>query len=148
MGTSSQRISTAGIMFALYSKAFAKKAVDLNKKDFKDKDNEVKVVAKSTTACGVEYEGTVATTSADDKTKQVGEMTVKLPVDSKCNVKLGANKDGAGSVEAEVQASDAAKVTLTYEKDGGNSVSGGLEYLDKQFSVETKFKLMDTKNKK
>lgn len=138
-----------GIMFALYSKAFAKKAVDLNKKDFKDKDSDVKVVAKAKTACGVEYEGTVANKGTKVGKKDKGEFTVKLPVDSKANVTIGANKDGAGSAEVEVQASDAAKVTMKYEKVGTDSaVSGGFEFVDKQFSVETKFKLTDTKEAK
>lgn len=119
--------------------------MDLNKKDFKEKDSKVKVVAKSKSACGVEYEGTVATHGKKD----AGEFTVTLPVDSKCKVKIGANKDGAGSTEAEVQASDAAKVTMKYEKTTkGSAVSGGIEFVDKQFSVETKFKLTDTENNK
>merc|ERR1711988_39644 len=127
-------------MYALYSKAFAtKKAVDLNKKDFYAKNN-YKVTAKGKSSTGIEFE---ANASDDNK----ADLTITVPVDDQFTVKLKTEASQDTEVTAELQATDAAKVSITAAnpdlETAAMKVTGGIEYLDPAFSVDTSFCLYD-----
>jgi len=124
-------------MYALYSKSFAKNAVDLNKKEFvKD---EYKCTAKSSGG-GVKYE--VEATKNGDKGK--AKVTCEIPVDAGMKVKLETDCCGATDVTADIDLADGMDMSLCCKKPtmtGMDSLSAELTYKDPAFSVESKFGL-------
>jgi hypothetical protein len=136
-------------MYALASKGFGKKAVDLNKKDFYDASASTKYTAKGKTSTGVEWEANQSSgvdKKGADKNSQT--MKVTIPVDGK--IKVACELDGV------------AKSTLTVNVDLGSGLDwegafsnpdindlkgalGGLEnklnYKTADFSVEGAFKV-------
>jgi|ERR1711981_206299 len=129
---------TEKIMYALYSKSFAKKAVDLNKKEFfDDKQKGTKITAKGK-AGGVEYEA-----NADQEN---GDCKVTMPVDDKCSVAVkvaGSNSE----VECKIGVADGMDLTLiTKNPDlanaAGMNLSGKFNYVTSAYAVESEFNLL------
>lgn len=126
-------------MYALYSKAFAKKAADLNKKEFYDKhDNKVTMKGG---ADGTTFEVN-GSTSKDAYTT---DIKIETKVDDAFTVSLKIDQGNDAVVEASSKISDALKVTLK-AKNPDPSMKGALdgefEFLDAAFSAEGKFSLM------
>jgi hypothetical protein len=124
-------------MYALYSKSFAKNAVDLNKKEFvKD---EYKCTAKSSGG-GVKYE--LEATKNGDAGK--AKVTCEVPVDAGMKVKLETNCCGETDVTADIDLADGMDMSLCCSKPsmtGMDSLSAELTYKDPAFSMEGKFGL-------
>lgn len=124
-------------MFALYSKAFAKSAVDLNKKEFrdgKDASGVGKLTAKASSG-GVDYEVNLKNV-ADD-----ADFKVTIPVDEKFKASIKTTAKGDTELEFEVGLADGMKCTLTssnptLDKKCPNT-NVKVEYLDPAFSVES-----------
>jgi hypothetical protein len=139
-------------MYALYSKAFAKDAVDLNKKDFKDQYTQ-KVTAKGKSSKGVSFEVN-ASNKASEGNYTDADVTVTVPVDDKFDVSLKTTGGNNTEVSASLKASDACTVKLTAanpdmgskERPTETKVSGEVTYLDPAFSCEAKFCIFDGKS--
>jgi len=132
--------NTPEIMQALYSKAFGKKAVDLNKKDFKGKEP-FSVTTKAKTGGGIEYEANANCCSK-------GDAKVTLPVDDKCKLSIKTDSGGSSTVDFCMKTCDASTVKVVLANPSmdfmsKSGVSAEVEYLDKAFSVEAKMKLLD-----
>merc|ERR1712188_122423 len=128
-------------MFALYSKAFAKGAVDLNKNDFYDGYGH-KLKAKAN------HNGVGFELNASDKTAaNDADVKVDVPVDEHFTVSLKTTANQDTEVTAALKASDAATVKVTAKNfDLGfatTQITGEFTYLDPAFSVEGKFGAFD-----
>jgi hypothetical protein len=127
-------------MYALYSKSFAKKAVDLNKKEFFDeKQAGTKITAKGK-AGGVEYEAN------SDQAK--GDCKVTMPVDDKCSVSVKVESSNNSEVEAKLAVADGMDLTLIAKnpdlsKAGDLNLSGKFNYVTSAYSVESEFNLLN-----
>lgn len=126
-------------MYALYSKSFAKNAVDLNKKEF-HKD-EYKVTAKSSGG-GVKYE----LEATKNKDKGCAKVTCEVPVDAGMKVKLETDCCGSTDVTANIDLADGMDMVVKASKPSlsGNimeALTAELNYKDPAFSMEGKFGL-------
>lgn len=131
--------------YALYSKAFAKKGVDLNKNDFKG-DEKFKVSAKGK-ANGVSF-----TCEASDKGKDGkyddAKIEIGMPVDDKFKVTLETTAAQKTTVTTEMDVMKGGALKLVASNpDIGNPTAMGLKgefnYAEPSFSCETKFCLWD-----
>lgn len=126
-------------MYALYSKGFGKKAVDLNKKEFYDgKAGAFKVTAKGKTADGVEYEGNVS---------QGHDAKITLPITKELTASLKEEGGTKTELTAAYKVSDALKVTALLNMDSkkgeAKKVTIDTEFVDPNFSVEGKIVAFD-----
>merc|ERR1711871_69706 len=124
-------------MYALYSKSFAKNAVDLNKKEFVKDEN--KLTAKSSGG-GVKYE--LEATKNGDKGK--AKVTCEIPVDAGMKVKVETNCCGESDVTVDIDLADGMEMSLCGSNpsmSGMDSLSAELTYKDPAFSMEGKFGL-------
>lgn len=137
-------------MYALYSKSFAKGAVDLNKRDFYDGFSK-KLTSKGKVD-GVEFEVNIsdkpnakAQNALDD-----ADATVTVPVDDSFSVAFKAKACKAQpdvTVTGKLKVSDALSAEISaknFDTDFAKTeVSGAFTYLDPAFSVEGKFGAFD-----
>lgn len=135
-------------MYALYSKAFAKKGADLNKKEFNaGYDNKVTLKGG---ADGTTFEVNASTFTPTDVKKDpktyTTDVKIETAVDDAFTVSLKIDQGNDAVVEASSKISDALKVTLTAknpEPAATNTVDGEFEFLDSAFSAEGKFSVLD-----
>jgi len=133
-------------MYPLYSKAFAKKGVDLNKNDFKGAEK-YKVKASGKSASGIKFEAE-ASDKCDGGKYNDAKIEITMPVDDKFKVSLETTASQATTVTTECAVMDGATLKLIASNpDIGNlnamGVKGEFTYLDPAFSVETKFSVWD-----
>jgi len=133
-------------MYQLYSKSYCKAAVDLNKKDFKDKHKH-KVTAKG--KCnGMSVEAN-ASDAPDKKTNAFNDADVKfsIPVDDAMSMSLKTKATKDSEIEVSYKATDAADISCTIENPdttlATTKIKGSLTYLDPLFSVESAFTVFD-----
>jgi len=133
-------------MYPVFSKSFAKSAVDLNKKGFYDDNKGLNKVTAKGKAGGTSYE-------VNTNIKGAGDAKVTMPVDDKCSVSIKTttkeNKEKTGSVtESEVECAinlgDGIDLKLIANDPDianlmGMKVNGELDYKTAAFSVEGKF---------
>jgi len=129
-----------------YSKAFAKKGVDLNKNDFKG-DDKFKVKAKGKMASGISFECEASDKASDGKYTDA-KIEIAMPVDDKFKVTLETTAAQKTTVHADMAVMSGGNLKLTAANpDIGNPTAMGLKgefnYAEPSFSVETKFSLWD-----
>jgi len=127
-------------MYALYSKSFTKKAVDLNKKEFDDGSAmQHKLTMKTKTSDKVEFESNVSD-------KPDGDVKFTVPIDSsfKVGLKATATKDTEMDTEFKMDSNTTIKATLKNGSSMGTAIlTGGIDYVTEAFSVETSFGVLD-----
>merc|ERR1711970_1615523 len=139
-------------MYQVYSKAFAKSAGDLNKKDFADKYKH-KITAKGKHD-GISVEANLSDEPKKNKetpAKIIGyesaDVKVDVPVDDMFKVSLKATAGNSAEVTAELKVNDNATLELTCVNPATDlkttEIKGKLTYLDPMFSVEGTFGLFD-----
>jgi len=139
-------------MYQVYSKAFAKSAGDLNKKDFADKYKH-KITAKGKHD-GISVEANLSDEPKMTKTKpatvegyESADVKVDVPVDDMFKVSLKATAGNKAEVTTELKVNDNATLELTCVNPATDlkttEIKGKLTYLDPMFSVEGTFGLFD-----
>lgn len=129
-------------MYALASKGFGKKAVDLNKKDFYDgKTGGQKFTAKGKTSTGVEWEAN--THQGEKETKTV---KVTIPVDSKCKLACEIKDKAATELTASIDLGSGMDLELKVPNPdltalAGTDMNATFNYKTADFSVESAFKV-------
>jgi len=127
-------------MYALYSKSFTKKAVDLNKKEFDDGSKMAhKLTMKTKTSDKVEFESNVSD-------KPDGDVKFTVPIDSsfKVGLKATATKDSEMDTEFKLDSNTTIKATLKNGSGMDTAVlTGGVDYATEAFSVEGSFGIYD-----
>merc|ERR1712070_272203 len=101
-------------MYTVFSKGFAKKATDLNKRDFLDKYSQ-KITAKSSNALTTFELEASDTPDRDTKEYNDAKLTVGVPVDDMFTVSLCHKGNGESEVSTAVKLSDAASMTVAIE---------------------------------
>jgi len=130
-------------MHALYGKAFAKKAVDLNKNDFYGKHNYKATIKGKTSDCSYEING------SDEASKEgkyeAANAKLTVPLDAGFEVTVDSKASGDTTMTGSYKVSDAIKTELELKNPGfpiaGSSmaVSGTVTMLDPGYSAEIKF---------
>jgi len=129
-----------------YSKAFAKKAVDLNKNDFKG-DDKYKMMAKGKMASGISFAAEGSDKASDGKYTDA-KIEITMPVDDKFKVTLETTAGQKTTVTADMAVMSGASLKLiASDPDLSNPTAMGLKgefnYAEPSFSCETKFCLWD-----
>jgi len=130
------------VMYALYSKGFAKKATDLNKNDFKEENQTFKLTTKAKSADKVAFEGNVSDNAK--KADKIADMKFTVPVDDSfsASIKTTSGKETIASCEFKFDANLKLTAEITDFKlpdvMGTKKMVGTAEYVTESFSVEAK----------
>jgi len=77
----------------------------------------------------------------------MGKMKVSVPVDDMLKVSLTSEASGDAEVQTEIKLTPAATLTVAIKNPDisftTTEISGGLNYVDPMFSIESKFKAWD-----
>jgi len=149
------RLTVGKVMYALYSKGFAKKATDLNKNDFKDAHT-FKLTTKAKSADKVAFEGNV---SDNSDVAKMADMKFTVPIDDSFsasikttsgglvkNEKTGEQEEKGKETTATCEFKFDANLKLTAEVTDfklpnvqeSKKILGSAEYVTESFSVEAK----------